>query len=125
LAAEGLSSSNVRAVGITNQRETTVVWDKETGKPLHNTLVWLDTRTRVLVNEYVHKFSADDGPGASKFRDATGLPISTYFSAMKIRWLIDNVPAVKDAVERNTAAFGTVDSWIMWVRNAIHCRWNQ
>ena len=97
------------AIGITNQRETTVVWDKETGKPLHNAVVWLDLRTSELCE------SLTKGPGGQdKFRSVCGLPISTYFSAMKLDWLILNVPSVAKAVASGKALFGTIDTWLIW-----------
>ncbi|KAM4560984.1 glycerol kinase-like [Fundulus diaphanus] len=101
----------IRAVGVTNQRETTLVWDKETGEPLYNAIVWLDLRTQSTVERLISKT-----PGRSKnhLKHKTGLPISTYFSAVKLRWLLDNVAAVQEAVQSNRAMFGTVDSWIIW-----------
>ncbi|KAM9804818.1 glycerol kinase-like [Neosynchiropus ocellatus] len=103
--------SCIKAVGVTNQRETTVVWDRETGEPLYNAIVWLDLRTQSTVEELISKT-----PGRNKnhLRNQTGLPISTYFSAVKLRWLLDNVGEVQDAVRSGRAMFGTVDSWIIW-----------
>ena len=109
LEAAGGKASDVAAIGITNQRETTVVWDKETGKPLHNAVVWLDLRTSELCE------SLTKGPGGQdKFRSVCGLPISTYFSAMKLDWLILNVPSVAKAVASGKALFGTIDTWLIW-----------
>ncbi|MED6255775.1 hypothetical protein ATANTOWER_014886 [Ataeniobius toweri] len=104
--------SNIKAVGVTNQRETTLVWDKETGEPLFNAIVWLDLRTQSTVERLIRKT-----PGRSKnhLKHKTGLPISTYFSAVKLRWLLDNVDDVNKAVLSKRAMFGTVDSWIIWV----------
>ena len=96
----------VEAIGITNQRETIVAWDRFTGKPFHNALVWLDTRTQDLVNEKI------SSAGANQYRPITGLPVSTYFSALKIRWLIDNVPSVKSAIATNSLCLGTIDSYL-------------
>ncbi|XP_077392459.1 glycerol kinase-like isoform X1 [Festucalex cinctus] len=114
---------NIKAVGVTNQRETTLVWDKETGEPLYNAIVWLDLRTQSTVERLINK-----APGKNKnhLRHKTGLPISTYFSAVKLRWLLDNVNTVRQAVLSGRAMFGTVDSWIIWCltggRNGgIHC----
>ncbi|MEQ2285538.1 hypothetical protein AMECASPLE_032907 [Ameca splendens] len=103
--------SNIKAVGVTNQRETTLVWDKETGEPLFNAIVWLDLRTQSTVERLIRKT-----PGRSKnhLKHKTGLPISTYFSAVKLRWLLDNVDDVNKAVLSKRAMFGTVDSWIIW-----------
>ena len=95
-------------VGITNQRETTVVWDKITGAPLHNAIVWMDSRTSGVCEEM-----AAHG-GSDRFRDTTGLPVSTYFSAYKLRWLLRNVQNVKKAAHDGRAAFGTVDSWLIY-----------
>ena len=99
----------VLAVGITNQRETTIAWDKNTGEPLHNAVVWLDTRTDELVKEMVNKHG-----GADAFRNECGLPLSTYFSGLKMRWLIENVPAVADAAREQRLCLGTVDSWLLY-----------
>ncbi|XP_077986011.1 glycerol kinase-like isoform X2 [Glandiceps talaboti] len=102
---------NIKAVGITNQRETTVVWDKTTGKPLYNAIVWLDMRTGPTVEELIEK-----APGKKKeyLQALCGLPLSTYFSAVKLRWLMDNVPDVQQAVLEQRCMFGTVDSWLLW-----------
>jgi glycerol kinase len=100
----------VKGIGITNQRETTVAWDRETGKALHNALVWHDLRTTDIVKGYIEKFGGD----RDAFRASTGLPLSTYFSAVKIRWLLDNVEVVAKAAERGTCCFGTVDSWLIY-----------
>eukprot|EP01130_Rhizamoeba_saxonica_P009340 TRINITY_DN3791_c0_g1_i1.p1 TRINITY_DN3791_c0_g1~~TRINITY_DN3791_c0_g1_i1.p1 ORF type:complete len:557 (-),score=90.58 TRINITY_DN3791_c0_g1_i1:25-1695(-) len=104
-----IEADSIVGIGITNQRETTVLWDKETGQPLHNALVWLDNRTTEIVEKMIQDHGSQD-----HFREICGLPISTYFSALKIRWLIDNVPDVKEACENNRCMFGTVDSWVLW-----------
>ncbi len=108
-----LSKSLVRrddivAVGITNQRETTVVWDKRTGEPLYNAIVWQDTRTDQIVNEL-----AKDG-GQDRFRDKCGLPLATYFSGPKVRWILDNVSGAREAAEAGNAIFGNIDSFLTW-----------
>ncbi|KAM6220508.1 glycerol kinase 2 [Rhynchocyon petersi] len=114
--------SNIKAVGITNQRETTVVWDKVTGDPLCNALVWLDLRTQATVENLSKKI-----PGNNNFvKSKTGLPLSTYFSAVKLRWILDNVKKVQKAVEDGRALFGTIDSWLIWnltggVNGGVHC----
>ena len=98
----------VAGIAVTNQRETIVAWDRSTGKPFHNALVWLDTRTHDMV-----KKEADTTQlGVNKYRHITGLPLSTYFSAMKIKWLIENVPLISSALESNSCCFGTIDSYI-------------
>uniref|UniRef100_A0A8C2G6S6 glycerol kinase n=1 Tax=Cyprinus carpio TaxID=7962 RepID=A0A8C2G6S6_CYPCA len=115
--------SNIKAVGVTNQRETTLVWDKETGEPLYNAIVWLDLRTQSTVERLINKT-----PGRNKnhLKHKTGLPISTYFSAVKLRWLMDNVEKVHEAVLSHRAMFGTVDSWLIWSltggkKGGVHC----
>uniref|UniRef100_A0A8C1M3G3 Probable glycerol kinase n=1 Tax=Cyprinus carpio TaxID=7962 RepID=A0A8C1M3G3_CYPCA len=113
--------SNIKAVGVTNQRETTLVWDKETGEPLYNAIVWLDLRTQSTVERLINKT-----PGRNKNHLKTGLPISTYFSAVKLRWLMDNVEKVHEAVLSHRAMFGTVDSWLIWCltggkKGGVHC----
>jgi glycerol kinase len=106
--AAGATVADIAAVGITNQRETTVVWDRNTGQPFHNALVWQDTRTESVVG----RMSAEGG--ADRFRELCGLPLSTYFSATKLVWLLENVPGLRAAAERGDALFGTVDSWALW-----------
>eukprot|EP00040_Diaphanoeca_grandis_P001618 m.19000 g.19000 ORF g.19000 m.19000 type:complete len:554 (-) comp12300_c0_seq1:81-1742(-) len=110
LAKCNASSSDVVGVGITNQRETTVVWDRRTGKPLHDAVVWLDSRTRGTVGSLVDEHEGD----TDVLRATTGLPLSTYFTGVKLRWLLDNIPAVKNAVQTGDALVGTVDSWLIW-----------
>lgn len=108
LEKANIEASDIAAVGITNQRETTLLWDRKTGEPLHNALVWMDTRT----DELVEHFSNDGGP--NRLRHTTGLPISTYFSGLKLRWLLDNVPGAREKAEGGDALFGTIDSWLIW-----------
>ena len=104
----GASASDIAAVGITNQRETTVVWDKKTGKPYHNAIVWQDTRTDKICNEL-----AKDG-GQGRFQKQVGLPLATYFSGPKVKWILDNVDGVREAAERGDAVFGNMDTWVIW-----------
>ncbi|KAL2780496.1 glycerol kinase 2 [Daubentonia madagascariensis] len=114
--------SNIKAVGVSNQRETTVIWDKLTGEPLYNAVVWLDLRTQTTVEDLSKKI-----PGNNNFvKSKTGLPLSTYFSAVKLRWMLDNVRKVQKAVEEGRALFGTLDSWLIWsltggVNGGVHC----
>ncbi|MEU3519948.1 glycerol kinase GlpK [Streptomyces sp. NPDC006654] len=108
LATAGLQADQLSALGITNQRETTVLWDRATGKPVHNAIVWQDTRTTALCNE----LGGSDGP--DRFREQTGLPLASYFSGPKAAWLLDNVPGLRDRAERGEIAFGTIDSWLIW-----------
>ena len=104
----GLSASDLAAIGITNQRETAVVWDKTTGQPIHNAVVWQDTRTDVICNELMA-----DG-GQDRFRATTGLPIATYFSGPKIKWLLDNVEGARQRAENGDLLFGNIDTWCIW-----------
>ncbi|KAJ3013002.1 hypothetical protein HKX48_005977 [Thoreauomyces humboldtii] len=111
MTAEGFALTDIKAVGITNQRETTVVWDKTTGKPLHNAIVWLDGRTKDTVAQLVEKSPTKT---STYLQEKCGLPFSTYFSGVKLRWLLDNVRAVQDAHNDGRLAFGTVDSWLIY-----------
>lgn len=104
----GATSGDIAAVGITNQRETTLVWDKNTGKPYHNAIVWQDTRTDKICADL-----AADG-GQDRFRAQVGLPLATYFSGPKIKWLLDNVDGLREAAERGDAIFGNIDTWVVW-----------
>ncbi len=99
---------DIAAVGVTNQRETTVVWEKATGKPVHNAIVWQDTRTVTICNEL-----SKDG-GQNRFREKVGLPIDTYFSGPKIKWILDNVPGVRAKAEKGEVLFGNMDTWVIW-----------
>ena len=108
LARADLRAADLAAIGITNQRETTVLWDKATGRPLCNALVWMDARTAPLVAGYTH-----DG-GQDRFRARTGLPLTTYFSGLKLRWILDNVAGARRQAESGEALFGTVDTWLAW-----------
>lgn len=114
LAEAGLVASDLAAVGITNQRETTLLWDKASGKPVHNALVWMDTRTEALVSAY-----AAEG-GQDRFRAQTGLPLATYFSGLKLRWLLDHVPGARAGAEAGDLLFGTIDSWLAWHLTGQH-----
>ena len=108
LAKSGCSATDLAAIGITNQRETTVVWDRRTGKPYTNAIVWQDTRTAEICDQMI----ASDGQ--DRFREQTGLPLATYFSGPKIQWVLNNIPAVRQDAERGNALFGTIDSWLIW-----------
>jgi glycerol kinase len=108
LARKNLDAGDLAAIGITNQRETTVLWDKATGQPLCNALVWMDTRTDALV----HRFSKDGGQ--DRFRAKTGLPLATYFSGLKLLWILENVAGARQKAESGDALFGTIDSWLTW-----------
>jgi glycerol kinase len=104
----GIASSQLAAVGVTNQRETTVVWNRRTGRPLHNALVWQDTRVDELVAEYARV------GGQDRFRERTGLPLASYFSALKLKWLLHHVPGASALAESGDALFGTIDCWLAW-----------
>ncbi len=104
----GITAADLAAVGVTNQRETTVVWDKNTGKPYHNAIVWQDTRTDKLIKEL------EGSVGQNRFRDKVGLPLATYFSGPKVRWMLDNVPGLREAAEKGDAVFGNIDTWVIW-----------
>ncbi len=108
LARANLSSSDLAAVGITNQRETTLLWDKATGEPLCNALVWMDTRT----DQLVHRFKREGGQ--DRFRAKTGLPLATYFSGLKLLWILENIEGARRKAENGEALFGTMDSWMAW-----------
>jgi len=108
LKVRGRQSTDIVAIGITNQRETTVVWDRNTGKPIYNAIVWQDTRTDVTINEL-----AKDA-GQDRFRPKTGLPLATYFSGPKIKWILDNVPDARAKAENGELLFGNIDTWIIW-----------
>jgi glycerol kinase len=114
LAKRGLSLADLAAVGITNQRETAVLWDKATGLPVHNALVWMDTRTAALVAAL-----AADG-GQDRLRARTGLPLATYFSGLKLRWLLDTVPGAQERAEAGELLFGTIDTWLAWNLTGLH-----
>jgi len=109
LQKAGATARDLVGIGITNQRETTVVWDKRTGAPLYDAILWHDGRT----SEVVQALRAELG-GQDAVRGVTGLPISTYFSASKLRWLMENVPEVREGLRAGTALVGTVDSWLVW-----------
>ncbi len=108
MADAGITAADLAAVGITNQRETALVWDKTTGQPLYNAIVWQDTRTDTICKE----LAGEDG--ADKYRKKVGLPLATYFSGPKVRWILDNVDGVREAAERGDAVFGNMDTWVVW-----------
>jgi glycerol kinase len=105
-----LSTADIAAIGITNQRETAVVWNRKTGKPYYNAIVWQDMRTADLVAQ----FAADSPDGQDRFREKTGLPLATYFSGLKLKWLLDNVAGLREDAERGDAFFGNMDSFVVW-----------
>ena len=108
---QGHNIKNIKTIGITNQRETTVLWDKESGEPLYNAIVWTDTRTQALVRKLKTRLGAD------KLQELCGLPLSTYPSVGKLLWLLENEPKVKAAYDKGVLAFGTIDSWLVYKLN--------
>ncbi len=110
----GAAPSDIVAVGITNQRETTVLWERETGRPIHNAIVWQDTRTDGICNELAK------GGGQDRLRPKTGLPLATYFSGPKIKWLLDHVPRARKKAEAGDLLFGNMDTWLIWNLTGEH-----
>lgn len=108
LRKSSLSAKNIAALGITNQRETTVVWNRHTGQPYMNAIVWQDTRT-----DEICKQLAKDG-GQDRLRSKTGLPLATYFSGPKLKWMLEHLPELQNAVKKGDALFGTMDTWMIW-----------
>jgi glycerol kinase len=104
----GIGPYDLAAIGITNQRETSVIWDRDTGKPLHNAIVWQDTRTDQICNRL-----AQNG-GQDRFREKVGLPLATYFSGPKIMWFLENVDGLREKAESGKAIFGNIDTWLIW-----------
>ena len=112
LEQAALTASDIAAIGITNQRETTVIWDKTSGVPVYNAVVWQDTRTQSIIDRI-----ADNGlakPDLNRYKAKTGLPLATYFAASKIVWILEHVEGVRERAESGSLAFGTIDSWLVW-----------
>jgi glycerol kinase len=109
LARAEARPGDIAAIGITNQRETTVVWDRRTGQAVNNAIVWQDTRTQRICDEL-----AALGGGAERYKDKVGLPLATYFAGPKVRWILDNVDGARDAAERGDLLMGTIDTWLLW-----------
>ncbi|MGK5742626.1 glycerol kinase GlpK [Micromonospora sp. URMC 103] len=114
LATAGTDTAGLAAVGITNQRETTVVWDRATGRPVANAIVWQDTRTGPLLRELGEAY------GEELFRSRTGLPLATYFAGPKLRWLLDHLDGLRARAEAGEVLFGTMDSWLVWKLTGRH-----
>jgi glycerol kinase len=108
MESKGLRAADLRAIGITNQRETTILWNRKTGRPVYNAIVWQDTR----VEDAVAEFSRDGGQ--DRFRRKTGLPLASYFSALKLRWILNSVSGVREQAEAGDVVFGTVDTFLTW-----------
>ena len=114
LDKSGTHVADIAAIGITNQRETSLVWERETGRPVYNAIVWQDTRTDAICNEL-----AKEG-GQDRFRKKTGLPLATYFSGPKIKWLLDNIPGARQRAEKGELIFGNMDTWLLWNLTGAH-----
>jgi len=108
LRKSGLSSSDISALGITNQRETSLLWNRKTGAPYGNAIVWQDTRTDEICRDLQNK------SGSEMIKKKTGLPINTYFSGPKIKWLLDHSPEAREDAQKGLVAFGTMDTWLIW-----------
>src|SRR3954466_14301609 len=109
LAKADLTAKDIAAVGITNQRETALVWDKKTGKPVYNAIVWQDTRTDRIVTEL-----GNLGGGQERYREKVGLPLAAYFSGPKVKWILDNVEGAREKAEAGDLIFGNMDTWVLW-----------
>jgi len=108
LVIAAVTASDISAVGITNQRETAIIWDKTTGKPVYNAIVWQDTRSQNIIDHWATH------PQVEAWRQKTGLPLATYFSASKIVWMFDTIPGLKERAEKGEVLFGTPDTWVLW-----------
>ncbi len=123
LAKARLSRDRIAGVGITNQRETTVVWDASTGEPIADAIVWQDTRVQPIIDALAAEIDETTGQpfGTERFRKISGLPLASYFSAGKVRWLLDEIPGARERAERGELRFGTIDSWLIYnLTNGIH-----
>ncbi|MGI8434084.1 MAG: FGGY family carbohydrate kinase, partial [Nocardioidaceae bacterium] len=109
LSKANLEASDIDAIGITNQRETAIVWDKTTGQPIYNAIVWQDTRTQAICDEL-----AALGGGADRYKAKVGLPLATYFSGPKVRWILDNIDGARDKADAGDLLFGNTDAWVLW-----------
>ena len=107
-AIGNIDPKDIAALGITNQRETTIIWDRNTGKPYGNAIVWQDTRTRFICEQLA------EAEGKDRFRERCGLPLATYFSGPKIKWMLDNIPGLREAANQGDAIFGNVDTFLIW-----------
>ena len=125
LSKGNISPTEIAAVGITNQRETTVVWDPKTGQPIFNAIVWQDTRTDTIINRLARAERSDHrersrSGGQDRFRKKTGLPLATYFSGPKIQWILENVPGAREKARKGELLFGNIDTWLIWNLTGQH-----
>jgi len=130
LERSGVEVTDIAAIGITNQRETTLVWERETGRPVHNAIVWQDTRTDGICSELANGAGASTAlstgastalsTGQNRFRARTGLPLATYFSGPKIKWILDNVSGARARAEKGELIFGNMDTWLLWNMTGAH-----
>jgi glycerol kinase len=114
LDQSGAAVNDIAAIGITNQRETTLVWERTTGRPVCNAIVWQDIRTDAICNELAQK------GGQNRFQARTGLPLATYFSGPKIKWILDNLPGMRQRAEKGELLFGNMDTWVIWNMTGAH-----
>jgi glycerol kinase len=114
LAVESITADQIAAVGITNQRETTLVWERDSGRPVHHAIVWQDTRTEAQLRRFDAAF------GEKNFRERTGLPLAEYFAGSKLAWLLENVDGLRERADRGEVLFGTMDSWLIWKLTGRH-----
>ena len=114
LAVESITADQLAAVGITNQRETTLVWERDTGRPVHHAIVWQDTRSEAQLRRF------DDAFGEKNFRERTGLPLAPYFAGSKLAWLLENVDGLRERADRGEVLFGTMDSWLIFKLTGRH-----
>ena len=122
LEKSGAEVDDIAAIGITNQRETTLVWERATGRPVYNAIVWQDTRTDAICSELAKEAgtSASLNTGQNRFQAKTGLPLATYFSGPKIKWILDNVPEARTRAEKGELIFGNMDTWLLWNLTGAH-----
>jgi len=114
MESRGLQPKDLAAIGITNQRETTVVWHKKTGKPVYNAIVWQDTRVASAVAKFSASGGKGNGKGKDRYRAKTGLPLATYFSGLKIRWILDKIEGARAQAECGDLLFGNIDTFLLW-----------
>ena len=122
LEKSGADVAEIAAIGITNQRETTLIWERDTGRPVYNAIVWQDTRTDAICADLAKEAGASTSfsSGQNRFQARTGLPLATYFSGPKIKWVLDNIPGVRARAEKGELIFGNMDTWLLWNLTGAH-----